>query len=307
MKTTPHTLQDVAASVLAVPPLARNADLSLNADANRALIRHMEAGGISTLVYGGNANFYHLGMHEYAAVLDLLVQAAADDTWVVPSAGPDFGKLVDQAAVLRDYDFPITMVMPQRGACHPAGVARGVSLFAEKLGKPVLLYIKDEGYLPAQTVRALVNDGTVSLIKYAVVREQPAQDEQLRELAALVDPKRIISGIGERPAIDHLRAFGLGSFTTGTGCIAPAASMSLLRAIQAGDWEGAETLRKGFLGVEDLRDAHGPIPVLHDAVSFCGIADMGPMLPMLANTDAALKAPLTAAASALLKAESVAA
>ena len=73
MKTTPITLDDVAGSVLAVPPLARHADLSLNREANAALIRHMEQGGIKTLVYGVNANFYHLGMHEYADVLQLLV------------------------------------------------------------------------------------------------------------------------------------------------------------------------------------------------------------------------------------------
>jgi len=300
MKTTPFTLDDVARSVLAVPPIARNADLSLNRSANRALIQHMEQGGIRTLVYGGNANFYHLGMFEYADVLNLLVEEAAQDTWVVPSAGPDYGKLIDQAAVLRDYDFPLTMVMPQRGACHPVGIAKGVRLFSEKLGKPVLLYIKDDNYLPPEMVKALVDDGTVTLIKYAVIRSQPAQDDYLKAITAVVDPARIVSGIGERPAIDHLKHFGLGSFTTGSGTIAPAGSMALLAAIKQGKWEQAAAIREGFMPLEDLRDAHGPIPVLHDAVSLSGIADMGPMLPLLANIDKQLSEPVKAAATALL-------
>ena len=50
---------DLARSVLAVPPLARRADLTLDHAANRALIRHIERGGIATLIYGGNANLYN--------------------------------------------------------------------------------------------------------------------------------------------------------------------------------------------------------------------------------------------------------
>ena len=95
MKTGAVTPADLARSVLAVPPLARHADLSLNTVANRALIRHLENGGVSTLMYGGNANFYNVGMYEYASILDFLAGAAGTDTWVIPSAGPDFGKLID--------------------------------------------------------------------------------------------------------------------------------------------------------------------------------------------------------------------
>ncbi len=303
MKTTAFSAADIAASVLAVPPLARRADLSLDAAANRALIAHMQAGGIGTLLYGGNANFYHVGMADYAAILDLLVDAVAPRTWLIPSAGPDYGKLMDQAQVLRDYDFPTVMVMPQRGACAHSGIALAVRRFAERLGKPVLLYIKDEDYLPPAIVKSLVEDGSVGFIKYAVVREQPARDDYLRALAGQVDPRLIVSGIGERPAIDHLRQFGLGSFTTGSGTVAPAASMALLRAIQAGDWDGAAALRERFLPLEDLRDAHGPIPVLHDAVTLSGIAAMGPILPMLANVPDTLLEPLRAAARGLLEQE----
>ena len=61
MKTSPVTHQDLRRSVIAVPPLARRADLSLNEAANRALLAHLEAGGVRSVMYGGNANFYNVG------------------------------------------------------------------------------------------------------------------------------------------------------------------------------------------------------------------------------------------------------
>ena len=68
-------------SVLAVPPLARNRDLSLNQAENTKLIRHIEAGGIRTLLYGGNANFYHIPNSEYDQVLGYLSSGAAPIRW----------------------------------------------------------------------------------------------------------------------------------------------------------------------------------------------------------------------------------
>ena len=50
----------IQASVIAVPPLARREDLSFDAIENGRLIRHIESGGVSTLLYGGNALFYHI-------------------------------------------------------------------------------------------------------------------------------------------------------------------------------------------------------------------------------------------------------
>ncbi|HVZ15368.1 MAG TPA: dihydrodipicolinate synthase family protein, partial [Bauldia sp.] len=64
MKTTPVTPNDLARSVIAVPPLARRADLAINDEANRALVAHMKAGGVGTFLYGGNANFYNIGLYE---------------------------------------------------------------------------------------------------------------------------------------------------------------------------------------------------------------------------------------------------
>ena len=103
MKTSAVTAADLARSVLAVPPLARNGDLTLNPSANAALIRHLEAGGVSTLMYGGNANFYNIGLYEYGAVLDFLEQTAAAESWAnIGSAHASSIRAAAQALLAHD-------------------------------------------------------------------------------------------------------------------------------------------------------------------------------------------------------------
>src|SRR5439155_21426985 len=50
LKTSAATPPDLARSVIAVPPLARLPNFELNLAANRALIRHLEEGGVTTLM-----------------------------------------------------------------------------------------------------------------------------------------------------------------------------------------------------------------------------------------------------------------
>ena len=276
---------DLSSSVLVVPPLARQPDLALNLEENERLIRHIESGSVSTLLYGGKANFYNLPLSSYAETLAFLAETVAADTWLIPSAGPDHGRLMDQAAVLRDFSFPTVMVLPQRSAVTPAGVEKGLRYFAERLQRPIILYLKFEEYLAVDRVQRLVEDGLVAAIKYAIVRPEPRQDGYLRRLLDYVDRRIVVSGIGELPAVVHLRDFGLNSFTSGSGAIAPRASMALLRALIDGDYSRAEELQSAFLPLEDCRDAIGPIEALHDAVRLAGICDTGPILPLLHNLE----------------------
>ena len=300
MKTSAVTPADLSASVLAVPPLARRADLSLAPDANRALIRHLEQGGVTTLMYGGNANFYHLPISEYAATLDFLEEAAGAQSWVIPSAGADYGKLMDQAAILRARAFPTAMALPFGNPSNDSGVATALRRFADRLGKPVIAYVKGLGYLEPATLGALAKDGVICAIKYAVVREDPSKDSYLDALVQHVDRAMIISGIGERPAITHLRDFGLKSFTSGSVCVGPRGSTRLLALLKAKRYEEAGKVRAAYIALEDQRDALGPIRVLHDAVTLAGIADMGPMLPMISNLDASERAAVAGPAKQLL-------
>jgi len=254
---------------------------------------------VRTLLYGGNANLYNIGAGELPELLDMLEEAAGDDTWVIPSVGPDYGKLMDQLEVLKGRDFPTVMILPLGFPATGDGLTTGIRRFAEALGKPVIVYIKNDNYLSPTQVASLADDGLVAAIKYATVRSEPAEDPYLRALVDVVDRQIIVSGIGERPAIVHLRDFGLQGFTSGSVCIAPNSSTKILALCKARRWEEAEEERKAFLPLEDCRDAYSPIRVLHDAVTLAGIADMGPMLPMLSNLPESQRGPVRAAAVAL--------
>jgi dihydrodipicolinate synthase/N-acetylneuraminate lyase len=304
MKTTPVTPADLAASVLSVPPLARNANFALDKAENVKLLNHLRGGGVRTFMYGGNANLYNIGVSGLRSLAEMLLEIARDDDWVIPSVGSDFGKAMDQVAVMRDLPFPTVMLLPHKAQSTPAGVAIGIRKLADAYGKPVIAYVKDEGYVEAADMGRLVKDGAVCAIKYAIVRDNPKDDAFLSELVNCVDRGKIISGIGERPAIDHLTKFGLQAFTSGSVCIAPGLSMALLRAIKRNDLKEAERIRALFIALEDQRDKHSPLRVLHDAVRLAGIANTGPMQPYLTGfTDPAILGAIEKAAKDLLAAD----
>lgn len=300
MKTTPITSADLARSVIAVPPLCRDEKLELADAENVRLIRHLEGGGVRILLYGGNANLYNIAVSEYPALLDFLATNAGEDTLIIPSVGPFYGNIVDQAAILREREFPAAMLLPTTFPATPSGVATAVRHFVEKSNTRAVVYIKDESYITPDEVKALVDDQLVAWIKYAVVREDPLQDSYLDELIDKVDSNKIVSGIGEQPAIVHLDHFKVIGFTSGCVCVAPRRSMIMLEALKANDLDLAESLRKGFESLEDLRNGHGPIPVLHHAVELAGIARTGPPLPLLSGLDEGLLATISESAKTLL-------
>ncbi|APA88286.1 dihydrodipicolinate synthase family protein [Paraburkholderia sprentiae WSM5005] len=309
MNESPLRDGEFAASVMAVPPLARRADYTLDPAQNLALIRHIEAGGVRTLLYGGNANLYHVAVSEYRELLDLLADAASPGTRVIPALGPDYGKMLDQARILAQTRYRTAMVLPLGGLTTPEGVETGLTRIADTAGMPLTVYIKSENYVDVDTLARLVERGTLTAVKYAIPRDDPADDPYLRRLLQRVPAAKIVSGMGERPALVHLREFGLAAWTTGSGCIAPSMVMALLRAVQSGHSAGsaddntAERLYDAFMPLEALRNDISLIRVLHDAISFTGLADMGPLLPLLSSTPREHHAKIAQTAGTLLALE----
>lgn len=300
MDSSPQTFERISRSVIAVPPLARDTNGRISIDENRKLIRHIENGGVNILLYGGNAVLYHVRLSEYEGILAALAESVAETTAVVPSVGPSFGMMMDQAEVLRDYDFPTVMILPQRDIADSVGIVRGIRSFVDAFGKPVVLYLKFANWLPTLAVKTLVEEGLVSWIKYAVVLENPAADEELKRLVNTVPAAKIISGIGEQPAIIHMNQYGVAGFTSGCVCIAPNRSMQMLAALQSGDLAEADAIRGKFSLLEDLRNAIHPIRVLHAAVERAGIAFTGPICPLLSDVSAEEGERIGAAALSLL-------
>jgi dihydrodipicolinate synthase/N-acetylneuraminate lyase len=289
MLEAPFSIAQLRESVIAVPPMARNASGTICREQNAKIIRFLEAGGIRSLLYGGNAVFYHIRMSEYADALSMLADETGDETVVVPSIGPSFGLATDQVDVLKDFAFPTVMLLPSCEVVDQLGIASGIRRIAEQLGRPIVLYIKFDRWLDPKLVESLHADGAISWIKYAVVRDDPAKDDYLREIFDVFPGERIVSGIGEQPAIVHLRDFGVTGFTSGCVCVAPDRSMEMMRAIHGEDFAAAEAIRKWFLPLEDLRNEVHPICVLHHAVQAAGVAETGAMLPTLSDVSDEVK------------------
>ena len=283
------TLDDLR-GVYAVPPLPRHADRerTLNFDAAEAVARHVEAGGITRYLYGGNAFLYHITLEEYEALLGWLSGFPAS-RWAIPSLGPSFGRAIDQARLLRRHAFRCVMMLPCGDPRDASGMEAGLREIADACGLPLIVYLKSEDGFGSDreqgldAVGRLVADGVAVAIKYAVVRDDAGTDDYLDGLLRRVDRRRVISGMGERPAVVHLRDFGLGGLTTGSGCIAPRRCTELFAAAGRKDWTRADACRGLFLPLEDLRDAWGPARVLHHASELAGIAPGGPIPPYVSS------------------------
>ena len=273
-----------------MPPLARKNDArrSIDFEENNRIVRHIAGGGLTRFLYGGNAFLYHVTLAEYEALLDWL-NSFADGLWAIPSLGPSYGRAMDQASILRRYKFPCAMALPCGDPRDAKGLETGLREIAESANTPLILYLKDENNFGADkeagldVVARLVDEGVCVAIKYAVVRQNLADDAYLNSLLKRVDRARVISGIGERPAVVHMRDWRLPGFTTGSGCVAPRLSGQIFEACVKGDYEMAEGLRAEFLPLEDLRDAWNPAKVLHFATQLAGVAETGPVAPFLST------------------------
>ncbi len=214
---------------------------TIDFDAAESVAKHIEDGGITRYLYGGNAFLYHITLDEYETLLGWLDGFDAS-RWPIPSVGPSFGRAIDQAKLLRRYSFRTVMVLPCNDPRDALGMEAGLREIADACGVPLILYLKSEDGFGADkdagldAVGRLVNDGVAVAIKYAVVLDDPLSDPYLEGLLRRVDRQRVVSGMGERPAIVHMRDFGLPGFTTGSGCIASRACSMMFEACVQKDW-----------------------------------------------------------------------
>ena len=187
MLADPVTPSLLRSSVIAVPPLAREADYQISDEENRKIISHIEAGGIKTLLYGGNANLYHIRPSEYESLLEIIAGEAGEDTLVIPAVGPAYGTMMDQVPALKASAFPTAMVLPMQGLTTSTGVVDGLTQFARAFGRPIVLYIKNPGYIEPEDAARLVKSGHVSFVKYAIVRDDPSEDPYLDRLVQVAE------------------------------------------------------------------------------------------------------------------------
>jgi dihydrodipicolinate synthase/N-acetylneuraminate lyase len=271
---------DFATSVVAVPPIALTSEMRVDVEQNAALVNHIVGGGVDILLYGGNANLYHFGLDAYREALAMM-ESVAGKARIITSIGPDFGKMLDQAPLIERSSIRNVMLLPVAFPADSHGTSDGIRRIADRLGFGVIVYLKRENYVRPEVLEKLVAEGAVRFVKYAVERPEPADDTYLDAVLSAVGRERVASGMGETPIIDHVGRRELATWTSGAVCIAPAAAMALRAKLRAGDLASAEKAIQPFLDFERVRSQLGGIQVLHSGITASGIADMGPMMPMV--------------------------
>jgi dihydrodipicolinate synthase/N-acetylneuraminate lyase len=292
---------DVAVGPIADVPIALTSQFAVNAEASLQLMRHIRAGGVPTLLVGPSANFPSYGAAQFSAAVDITV-AAANDGPVILAIGPELGRMLDQAAIVERSGLRHIMVLPIHHPADTHGTADGIRSIAARLGHGVIVDLVRDNHLRPVTLRKLVNEGAVTAVRYSVVAANPGDDAYLDAVIDIVGRERVISGAGEPAALDHLAVRGLATITSGAAVLAPGNARRTRAAIAAGDLELARTLLAPAIAFERIRLMLGPIQVLHDAVSFAGIAPMGPQMPMISRVKDKYRAEFEAATRALFAA-----
>jgi dihydrodipicolinate synthase/N-acetylneuraminate lyase len=293
--------EGLAASLIAEPPLALRQDFEVARDVNERLAVRLRAAGISTLLYGGNANLFSQSLAQYAQSVELM-GAVAEHSTVIAGIGPDLGKMLDQAGLIERAGLRNVMLLPLHYPADTHGTGDGVRRIADRLGFGVIVDLCRENYLRPVTLRKLKDERAVSFAKYSVRRDNPEDDAYLDRVIEIMGRDRVISGLGEAAALDHIGKRKLPSFVSGAASLVPSAANRLFKTLQSGNLAEGRSLLIPFLEFDRLRMALGAIQVLHDAVSVAGIANMGPQIPMLSPVKAKFRDDLEAVVRQLMQA-----
>jgi 4-hydroxy-tetrahydrodipicolinate synthase len=283
MKTTAITPSCLISSIIALPPIARFADGTINVEESRKVVTWLTSANVTAFMYGGIAGLFNARLSEYGQVLNLIETVAPADAWMVPAIGGDFGKAIDQVAILRDRAFPTAILLPF-SPVQPSGVATGIRKLTDAYGKPLMVFYKSTDYLRSADIAALLKDGCLCGLEYGIAPDENGRAPHLESLLELVgSAERIIDGSGEK-TIPGNSKFGIKGYTSGSGLLAPHISMALLEAVKRGDRPEIEKLSSHFQAFDEARASYSAIPVVHEAVKLAGIADTGAMGPFF-DTD----------------------
>ncbi len=157
MKTSPVTSEDLARSVLSVPPLCLTADLALAEAQNKKLVRHIEAGRRVDHPLGRQCPAPALGAQPLRRVLgdgrghrgggQLGDPVGRARLWQADGRG---------ARRSKGTRFPCAMLLPMPAHTTPAGVLRGLLDFVQASGKPAILYVRQADYVDPEAAAKLV-------------------------------------------------------------------------------------------------------------------------------------------------------
>ncbi len=233
---TPFDAQDRPAPALLAPIVARAV-----------------AAGVGALTVNGNTGEFHALTLDEARRMQAEVPGLVDGRAVVVAG---VGRSVAEAASLAhaaraDGADAVMIHQPPDPFRAPRGVAAYVARVAEAAdGLPVILYLRDEA-MGTEAIAALCALPGVVAVKWATPN-----------LMALAAARRAapdiawICGLAE-PWAPPMQALGTRGYTSGVINVAPALSMAVLRALDAGDMAAANRAIAAIEPFERLRAGEG--------------------------------------------------
>ncbi|MFH9980682.1 dihydrodipicolinate synthase family protein [Streptomyces sp. NPDC088337] len=273
MTTAFETQRAALADVVAIPVTPFTEDGGVDGATYRTLLRRLLDGGITTLTPNGNTGeFYALTPEERRQVTEMTVEEAGDRASILVGVGHDVPTAI--ATARQAHELGAQMVMVHQPV-HPyvsqggwVDYHRAIAEAVPELG--VVPYIRN-AQLPGARLAELADAcPNVIGVKYAV---PDATRFGAFARDAGLDRFVWVAGLAEPYAPSYFSA-GATGFTSGLVNVAPAVSVSMLRALRAGDYPAAMKVWERIRRFEELRAANGSannVTVVKEALAALGL------------------------------------
>lgn len=257
--------------VSGVPVTPYLADGKLDANGLKSLIARLSRSGVHNLMAAGNTGeFFALSLDEIRQVHALTIEAAKAGTSIVSAA---VGRsLVEAKALAREaIAAGADAIMghhPMDPFAAPAAQARYFLELAETSAIPVIAYVRSDTF-SISDFKLLAGHPNIAGIKFASGNLMLLA-EAIRATADL--PAIWVCGLAEGWA-PAFYAMGARGFTSGLVNVFPDLSLSILGALDAGDYKQARALIAPIAGFEVLRTKYlngANVTVVKEALGMLG-------------------------------------
>lgn len=214
--------------------------------------RIVDAGGELFLPCGNTGEYYSLTDAERVEVVRSTADVVGDDGATIGGVAGSTKTVIDLAERYQKAGADAIMVMhPDHTYLHEQGLVEYYERIAEAVDCGVVLY-KRGPEVSDEVLAELTTIDNVVAVKYA--------HNDVKAFSAIVEnaPGDVVwsNGIAERFA-PSFALEGAEGFTTGIGNFVPEATLALMDALRAEDWERAKHVREVLRPYEDLREEAG--------------------------------------------------
>lgn len=258
------------------------------------IVRGIAEAGIHNIVSAGNTGeFYPMTTDEVVRSHAVAAEAAAGKALVTAGIGRSLREAIATGRLAKSAGCDAVMVHhPLDPFAAPQSQADYFIAIAEALTIPLVAYIRSDA-IGVKDLARVATHANVAGVKFASSNMMLLAD-CVRETQG--SSANWICGLAEGWAAPFY-ALGARGFTSGLINVAPARSLAVWRALEAGDYETARREVDAIAGFEKLRTKYGNganVTVVKEALGLLG-TDVGPVrLPGLPELNGAERAELRA-------------